>query len=454
MKVYFKDSNDASVISDQTVLLLKAFAGDGFNRYTHDVATNPNGKSELLSSIQNGIKGIINQWGGNLAFFFTYIHFSHDLTTGLLVGLLPFIRQDLGLNYLQSGFLVSAFSLTAGFSQIFGGWLSDRIEPRKAIALGLGGVGLSAASISFAPSYYAFLALLVALGILSGFYHPSAVSIITNHFEPRRLGRVIALHQIGGSLGFGIGPFVGAIISSRFDWHLAYLILGLPALVAALLVITQLKVRQSNYTTSATVTGKKPVSIWQVFRSGATIIAISVSMQLVTGPIMSFIPLFLVDVHNLTESASSLLVTVIRMAGLCGSLFGGWLTDKWGRRNTIFLALSMFGPVVFLLTRLHFGIGFAAVLVAFGWLMSMRETTMQTYLMENTPPQLRATVFGIYFGFGQQGSSIIQPVAGDFMDMIGIVGVYNAITFISVGLSVLAVIAAIRSRRIENSPHG
>lgn len=77
---------------------------------------------------------------------------------------------------------------------------------------------------------------------------------------------------------------------------------------------------------------------------------------------------------------------------------------------------------------------------------------MQTYLMDNTPPQLRATVFGIYFGFGQQGSSVIQPVAGDLMDTLGIVGVYNLIAFISLGLSVLAVIIAVRyARRNQGS---
>ena len=390
--------------------------------------------------------GVINQWGGKFAFFFTYTHLSHDLITGLLVALLPFIRQDIGLNYLQAGFLVSAYSLTAGFSQFLGGWLSDRLSRRKAIALGLGGVGLCGVAVSFAPSYYAMLAVLVAMGSFAGFYHPSAVSTLTNHFEEQRRGRVIALHMLGGSLGFGIGPFLGAIIASNLSWHLAFMLLALPALLAVPLVFTQLKltprVKQPEGTVSSQVTGQKSISVWEVFRSAAGIIAISVAMQLVTGPVMSFIPLFLVDVHHLSAATGSMWVTIIRMGGLVGSLFGGWLTDKWGRRKTIFLALIIFGPVIFLLARLPFGTALAVVFILFGWLMSMRETTMQTYLMDNTPPQIRATVFGIYFGFGQQGSSVIQPVAGNFMDIVGIAGVFNAIALISIGLSVLAVVVA------------
>ena len=391
--------------------------------------------------------GIIEQWGGKSALFFTYTHLSHDLTTGLLAALMPFIRQDLKLDYLQAGFLVSANALASGFAQFLGGWLSDRMGPRKAISLGLAGVGISSAAIIFTHSYAFLVAIFIIMGILAGFYHPSAVSALTNRFEDKKRGRVIALHMLGGGLGFAIGPFLGAIISSRLNWHFAFLFLGIPAIVAAVLAFFQLKLEptaaQLSEVASSEETKQKPVTIWQVFKSAAGIMALSIAMALITGPVMSFIPLFLVDVHHLSESAGSMWVTVIRMAGLAGSLFGGWLADKWGRRNAIFLSLVLFGPVVFLLARLPFGFALVVVFVLFGWLLSMRETTMQTYLMVNTPPKIRATVFGIYFGFGQQGSSIIQPIAGNYMDMVGITGVYNVISYITLGFSILALIVAL-----------
>lgn len=390
--------------------------------------------------------GIINQWGGKLAFFFTYTHLSHDLATGLTVALMPFIRQDLGLTYLQAGLLASAYSLTAGLSQILGGWLSDRLTRKKSLAIGLGGVGLSSVVLGFAPSYYVMLPILVVMGVLAGFYHPSAVSTLTHHFAAERRGRVFALHMLGGSLGFGLGPVLGAIIASTLNWHLAFMLLSIPVLIAAFLALTRLKLetlpKQPASTTAAKVTSPKPMSLLQVFRSTAGIMAISVAMQLVTGPLLSFVPLFLVDVHHLPAAAGSMWVAIIRIGGLAGSLFGGWLSDKWGRRNTIFLSLALFGPVVFLLATLPFGVGLAAVFVLFGWLMSMRETTMQTYLMDSAPPQLRATVFGIYFGFGQEGSSIVQPIAGDVMDSMGIDSVYGGISLITVGLSAAALILA------------
>jgi MFS transporter, FSR family, fosmidomycin resistance protein len=398
--------------------------------------------------------GIIEQWGGKSALFFTYTHLSHDLTTGLLAALLPFIRQDLKLDYLQAGFLISANALASGFAQFLGGWLSDRMGPRKAISLGLAGVGISSAVIIIAHSYSILVAVFIIMGILSGFYHPSAVSALTNRFEDKKRGRVIALHMLGGGLGFAIGPFLGAIISSNLNWHFAFLLLGIPAIVAAVLAYFQLKLEptaaQLSEVASSQETKQKPVTIWQVFKSAAGIMALSIAMALITGPVMSFIPLFLVDVHHLSDSTGSMWVTVIRMAGLAGSLFGGWLADKWGRRNAIFLSLVLFGPVVFLIARLQFGFAMALAFILFGGLLSMRETTMQTYLMVNTPPKIRATVFGIYFGFGQQGSSIIQPIAGNYMDTFGINGVYNIISYITMGFSLLALVVALEiGKRIK-----
>lgn len=360
---------------------------------------------------------------------------------------MPFIRQDLGLDYLQAGFLVSAFSITAGFSQLLGGWLSDRLRRERAMALGLGGVGLSALVVGLAPSYYAMLGILIVMGVFAGFYHPSAVSTLTARFEEQRRGKVIALHMLGGSLGFSIGPFLGAIIATKLSWHFAYIFLGLPALIAAPVVLRLIKTPPVTRPINSVSLPMepRPVGVWQVFKSAAGIVGISVAMQLVTGPVMSFVPLFLVDVRNLSAAASSTWVAVIRAGGLAGSLFGGWLADKWGRLKTIFVALIAFGPVVYLMAKLPFGIGLALSFVMFGWLLSMRETTMQTYLMDNSPPQIQATVFGIYFGFGQQGSSIIQPVAGDLMDMMGIASVFNLMALVSIGLSVLAVVFAFRA---------
>jgi MFS transporter, FSR family, fosmidomycin resistance protein len=393
-----------------------------------------------------GKPNVFNQWGGKFAFFFTYLHTSHDLTTGLLAALLPFIREDLHLDYLQAGLLVTAFSLTAGLSQLLGGWLSDRISKRNAITIGLCGVGLACIVIGFAPSYYYLLGALIILGVFSGFYHPSSISALSSHYEANQRGKVINLHMLGGGIGFAIGPLIGAVIAATLNWHFAYAILGIPAIIAGVLVFTRLKLREVKPLKGTSTTQAKgpKIGVWQVFKPAIFLIILSVFMQLIAGPLMSFMSLYLVDVQHLSATAGSMWVTIIRLGGLAGNIIGGWLTDKWGRRNMMFLILIAVGPIVFLMTKLPFGVGLIIVFILFGWLMTMRETTTQTILMDNAPPNLRATVVGIYFSFGQQGSSIIQPIAGNFMDTIGIADVFSFLAYLSIGLSIIALILTFR----------
>ena len=74
--------------------------------------------------------------------------------------------------------------------------------------------------------------------------------------------------------------------------------------------------------------------------------------------------------------------------------------------------------------------------------MYMRQAAVQPFLMDNIPSRLRATVFGIYFGLGMEGMSLMQPVAGHFMDAFGIVAVFRVVALLSVALSVLALFLA------------
>jgi FSR family fosmidomycin resistance protein-like MFS transporter len=392
-------------------------------------------------------RAVLHQWGGSTATFFTYTHLSHDLGTGLLTALLPLIRQSLGLSYLQSGLLLSAFTITAGLSQFPGGWIGDRIPRHIAIAIGLGGVSLTALAVGLSPSYYPMLFILVVMGIFAGAYHPSAVSMLSGFFEERRRGKVIALHMVGGSIGFTIGPVLGGLIAEFLGWRFAFIILSLPALAAVPLILKKFKQKEpSNSRNSINETAPQPmprrISILQVLRPIAIIFILAVVMQLIAGSALAFIPIYLVDKHNIAPAYAAMMMGIVRIGGIAGSLFGGWLSDMWGRKKAIFLALVATGPVLYLLAELPFNAGFIVILILFGLLMYMRQATVQPFLMGSVPPQLRATIFGIYFGLGLEGRSLVQPIAGHFMDILGIVEVFTVIALISVGLSLAALLLA------------
>jgi FSR family fosmidomycin resistance protein-like MFS transporter len=399
---------------------------------------------------------IFCRWGGGNASFLAYTHFSHDLCAGLLTALLPLIKEGLGLTYLQSGVLLSAYTITSGLSQIPGGWLGDRLRRSVVIAVGLGGVGFATLAVGLSPSYYPLIAILIIMGIFAGGYHPSAVSMLSGYYEATRRGRVIALHMVGGSIGFSTGPLLGGLIAESLGWRFAFIILSLPAILAVPIIMKKFALiekaagitspqQTSKKEPSQTQTGARRIGIIQALRPFATILLLCVAMQLVAGAAMSFAPLYLVGKHGIAPAFAAILVGILRFGGISGSLLGGWLSDRWGRKQAIFLSLVATGPVLYLLTILPYNAGFIVILIVFGMIRYMTQATIQPYLMDGIPPYLRATAFGIYFGLALEGQSLIQPVAGYFMDVYGIASIFTVIAMVSVGLSLVSLLLAKRA---------
>ncbi|MDD5648098.1 MAG: MFS transporter [Dehalococcoidia bacterium] len=394
------------------------------------------------------LKKHFNQWGGGISLFFCFTHFSQDLMTGLLITLLPFIRQDMMLNYFQAGLLVSAYSVTSGLSQILGGWVGDRIKHRWiSITMGLIGVGMSGFAAGLMPTYESLLVAMVAMGIFAGAYHPAAVPAISSLFEDRR-GKAIGLHMIGGALGFGVGPFIGTAIAATINWHMAFLLLSIPAMVAGLSVTIWLRKIEPDIPRAEITAGKgkqsgaDSPSLWQVLKKVSTVIILVVVVTFTSGSLLPFIPLYLVDHYSLTATMAAVWTSILRASGVLGSLLGGWLSDRWGNRQTVLLTLIAIGPAILLFTTVNYFPALAVLMIVIGIVWTMRETAVQTYLMERTPLRMHGIVFGIYFGIGQQGQSLLQPVYGVFMDMAGISSVFLIVGLISMATSITTIFIA------------
>jgi FSR family fosmidomycin resistance protein-like MFS transporter len=365
------------------------------------------------------------------------------MATGLMSAMLPLVRKDLGLNYLESSLLVAVYAIISGAAQIPGGWLGDRAKRNVVAAIGLGGVSLTALGVSVSPTYFIILVFMAMMGIFGGFYHPSATSLLTSYFESGRRGSAIGLHLLGGTIGFTAGPVLGGIIGAALGWRFSFVFLSIPALIAVPIVIKRFTphdqpelVKKVNAGDGTAIHEGKP-RLLTVIRPIAAITILAILTHLIAGASLAFIPLYLVDKHNVNPAYAAMLLGLIRGGGMFGSLLGGWLSDRWGRKSTVVMALAATGPLFYLITWLPFNLALLVVFVIFGAMMLTRQSAIQALLMDRTPPQLRSTIFGIYFGLSQEGMSIAQPVAGQFMDVFGIVKVFYVLAISSIVLSVL-----------------
>lgn len=374
---------------------------------------------------------------------FALAHFSHDMALSLLVPLLPFIRADFGLNYLQAGLLVSAYAVTSGFAQLPMGWVADRLGPKRMIAAGLSGVGIATISISLTRDFHQMLPILVIMGLLAGAYHPSVTSYLPLYFPPEKRGRAIGYHLVGGSCGYMLGPFLGGIIAAVAGWRSVFLILSLPAIFTALLLLR--------------TTGKEPVrkedagaagfnlSIWKTLQGIALILAVAVVAQLIGGAAVNYVPIYFVDRHSIDPAHAAMWLGLLRFGSVVSGPLGGIMTDRLGIKSTVLLSVCGAGPALFLIAILPFN-AFAMVPVLFlmGIFNMVRQPAMQSLIVNVSSQRHRSTLLGFYFFLGMEGMSLMLPLAGFSMDAFGLFPTFLGMSIAALILSIVTI--SIQSR--------
>ncbi|MEF8908080.1 MAG: MFS transporter, partial [Haloarculaceae archaeon] len=118
-----------------------------------------------------------------------------------------------------------------GVGALPGGVLVDRLGSRRLISACLAGMGLSYLLLGLAPNMLVIGLALVVWGVAASVYHPAGLSLISKGVRERGTG--LAYHGIAGNLGIGLGPLVAALLLVVVDWRTVALVLGAPALLAA-----------------------------------------------------------------------------------------------------------------------------------------------------------------------------------------------------------------------------
>ena len=365
---------------------------------------------------------------------FALAHGAHDMALSLLVPLLPLIRSDFGLNYLKAGLLVSSYSITSGISQLPMGWLADRIGPRRMIAAGLAGVGLTAISISFTTTFTQMLPILIIMGVIAGAYHPSAVSQLPLYFPEEKRGRALGFHLLGGAIGFMLGPFLGGVIAGISGWRTVYLVLSTPALLTALLLLKTMKHEWeiSEERAAEDVGG----SMWTALRSIALILTISVFAQLLVGSVINYIPIYFVDMHGVNAAFAAMLLALVRLGGTVSGPIGGFMSDRIGITKTVVISVAGAGPMLFLVTVLPYHIVVMLItLFLLGAILMVRQSPMQALIIKVSSKKHRSTLLGLYFFLSMEGMSLMVPLAGYSMDRFGLFPAFFGISVATLILS-------------------
>jgi MFS family permease len=154
----------------------------------------------------------------------------------ILRGVQVLIKHDFHLSDAAVGFLASAFVLLNAVTTIPAGYLADRTNRTKVIGstivLWSGITALTAACMNFVQ----ILGVRALLGFGLGITEPAANSLLTDHYPQHQRGKAFSIQQMLLFVGFGFGLAVGAAVGEQFGWRWAFVIVGLPGVLTALLV--------------------------------------------------------------------------------------------------------------------------------------------------------------------------------------------------------------------------
>ena len=359
-------------------------------------------------------------FGGMLPLF-VMGHFSHHILTAAIVPLIPFIRSSFNLDYMQSGLVVSAFTLAYGLGQLPAGWLADRIEPRKLMTIGISGVALAGILVGLSQTFVLMVAFLVLMGILSGGYHPSAPPLIFASVKPENLGTALGFHNIGGGASYFVTPLLAVAIANAWGWRNAYIALGIPTVAFGILFyifLGRLKARQKANPGPLNEEESTPTPPG-IMRRLVVFLILSTFTAAIISSIISFIPLLMVDHFGVSKEMAASSLSLIYLANFWAGPLGGYLADRLGSIRVILAVCFTASLAVFLLTVLPYGWALAAVLLLLGMVVYARMTASESFIMRQTPIRSRSTILGVYYFTAMEGGGILTPVIGSMIDRFG-----------------------------------
>lgn len=357
-------------------------------------------------------------------------HFLNDLMQSLIPAAYPLLKENLALSFTQIGLITFVFQGTASVLQPLVGLYTDRRPLPFAMAAGMASTGAGLILLAHASSFAMVLLSVAFIGLGSAIFHPEA-SRIARLAAGMRPGFAQSVFQVGGNAGSALGPLAAAFIvlergQASIEWFAAV------ALAAMLLLYAIGRwyqnagaTRAANRKARAAVAAPSP----QVVRRGmAILILLMVSKFVYSVSFSSYYTFYLIEQFKLTKAEANLCLFIFLAAVAAGTIIGGPIGDRIGRRRVILWSILGILPLTLALPWLPLA---ANVLVAglAGMMLASAFPAMVVYaqdLMPRHTGMVAGLLFGLAFGIAAFGAALLGVLA----DQWGIVAVYKICAFL------------------------
>jgi MFS family permease len=343
----------------------------------------------------------------------------------LLAILLQPIKEDLQVSDTAMGFLSGfAFAVFYTFAGLPLARVADRWVRRSLIALSLATWSVMTAVSGLARGFPDLALARIGVGIGEAGCTPPAHSLLCDYFPPAKRATVLSLYAIGVYVGVGIGFWLGGWIHDAFGWRTAFFVLGLPGVALALLVRLTVWEPPRGLSERHVVSDRD----YQIRETRRFLAALPTASRIglaaafhafASYGLGAWIPTFFVRIHHLTPGElGQWLSWILALGGAIGAFSGGWLADRWGRRDPrARVYISLIGVVL------------TTPFLALSLLVSDAQLALLSYLP--------ATIFGTLW-LGPSGAVVQDLVPPAMRAMASAVFIF-ILTIIGMGLGPQAV---------------
>jgi len=354
-------------------------------------------------------------------------HLLNDTVQALVPAIYPMLKAAFSLSFAQVGLMTLAQQLTASVLQPLVGLYTDRRPMPYSLVIGMAFTLVGLLLLAAAPTFGIILAAALLMGIGSAVFHPES-SRVARMASGGRHGLAQSVFQVGGNIGTSFGPLLGAfLVVPRGQGSIAWCALLALAGIAVLWKIggwhREWRERALAAPAPSTSRPRVQLSPRRVGWSLAILAALIFSKYFYLASLSSYYTFYLIEKFHLSVRTAQIQLFVFLAAVAVGTILGGPIGDRIGRKLVIWV--SILGVLPFTLLLPYASLFWTPVLaVVIGLILASAFSAIVVFAQELVPGRV-GLISGVFFGFAFGMGGIGAAVLGQMADVVGIEAVYR-----------------------------
>jgi len=401
-----------------------------------------------------GVRARATSYGVLLAI--SVSHLLNDTLQSLIPAIYPVVKDGFHLSFAQVGLITLAFQLTASLLQPVVGAFTDRRPQPFSLAAGMGFTLVGLALLAVVTSYGALLVSVALVGMGSSIFHPES-SRVAHLAAGERRGFAQSFFQVGGNVGSSLGPLLAALVIAE---RARSSVLWFTILAGAgILVLSGVGKWYGRHHAPGAHSrplrpAVRPPSIprERIVLSVAILLVLIFSKYFYISGISSYFTFYLMGKFGLSIKSAQLHLFVFQFAVAAGTLIGGPIGDRIGRKYVIWISILGAAPFTLLLPHANLA-GTTVLSVCIGVILSSAFPAILVYAQELLPGNV-GLISGLFYGFAFGMGGLGSAALGRLADLTSIAHVYQLCAFLPLLGLIAAFLPNVESRMRSLKPAG